>query len=108
MKRVRQTKKDTSKEIWNVIHLMESKDIKITIKEVCNQANISRTTLYHYPEIKDYVILKNKKTDKELFDEIKKLKNEIKDLKSYIETVEKERNAALINQFKNIEKLNVK
>lgn len=106
MKRVRKTKEETSKEIWDVIHKIELGADKLTIKLVCDMANVSRTTLYKYDEIKNYI------TDKDqsrLLDSLrvdnKAQKEEIRDLKEYIKIVESERDKALINQFKIKERL---
>lgn len=69
--------------------------------------DISRPTLYSYPEIKKYIDsnplkkLKNKDRDKI----IAKLENENKELKDYIKLLEKERDNALLEQFNSNEKL---
>lgn len=69
---------------------------------VCELAKFSRTTLYKYPDIKNYI------TDKYQTDiiikisaENTKLRDDISNLKEYITLLEDERNTALINQFKN-------
>lgn len=115
-KRVKKTKEQTSKEIWDAIYLIEDgmadkldqdKPQEMSVKNVCLQANISRPTLYSYPEIKKYIDsnplkkLKNKDRDKI----IAKLEEENKDLKDYIERLEKERDDALLEQFNSNEKL---
>lgn len=102
MKRVRKTKEETSQEIWDVIHKIEHDNLELTIKNVCELAQVSRTTLYKYPDIKNYI------TEKDQSDiiikitaENNKLRGDISNLKDYITLLEDERNKALINQFKN-------
>lgn len=108
MKRVRKTKEDTSKEIWTIIHQLENDSIDLTVKNVCEFGKISRTTLYKYPEIKNYITSKDEtELIKKLNFENNKLKKEILELKSYIQIVEEERNIALINQFKNKQLRNI-
>lgn len=115
-KRVKKTKEQTSKDIWDAIYLIEdgkadkldqSKPQEMSIKNVCLQANISRQTLYSYPEIKKYIdsnpLKKINNKDREKI--IKKLEEENKELKEYIKQLEKERDLALIEQFKSNEKL---
>jgi sulfur relay (sulfurtransferase) DsrF/TusC family protein len=114
-KRVKKTKEQTSKDIWDAIYLIEDgiadklgqdKPQEMSIKNVCLQANISRPTLYSYPKIKEYIDtnplkkLKNKDRDKVIV----KLEEENQELRDYIEKLEKERDSALLEQFKSNEK----
>lgn len=119
-KRTRQTKEQTSKNIWDAIYLIEDgtannlpePDCKVvSIKNVCLQANVSRPTLYSYPDIKEYIseqyaLAKNETTI--LHSKIKNLSTENEELKEYIKQVEAERDAALLIQYNTIEKLKVK
>lgn len=115
-KRVKKTKEQTSRDIWDAIYLIEdgtadkldqSKPQEMSVKNVCLQANISRPTLYSYPKIKEYIDtnplkkLKNKDRDKI----IAKLEEENQNLKDYIQKLEKERDDALLDQFNSREKL---
>jgi L-cysteine desulfidase len=102
MKRVRKTKEETSQEIWDVIHRIERDNLELTIKNVCDLALVSRTTIYKYPDIKNYITEKDQ-TDiiTKLTAENTKLHDDISNLKEYITLLEDERNKALINQFKN-------
>lgn len=116
MKRTRKTKEETSLDIWEAIKLinigkadkLNNPECKlISIKNVCTQANVSRQTIYSYPEIKEYIdsFKRNKKEILVDDDKINCLENEIKNLKDYIVQIEKERDLALLEQHNVLEKL---
>lgn len=107
--RTRKTAEETKKEIWEAIKLIESGKAdklenpeckKVNVTNICKQANVSRPTLYYYPEFKDYISQSNNNENiiSKQKEEIKLLKEKLKDLRYYIKEVEKERDLALINQ----------
>jgi hypothetical protein len=115
-KRVRKTKEETSNEIWEAIKLIEDGKAnnlaelpckKLSIKNVCLQANVSRPTLYSYTDIKKYISDNSPKNNKESEYKatIAKLEEEKIEMKDYIKQLENERDAALIEQHNTIEKL---
>ncbi len=113
-KRVKKTKEETSKDIWNAIELikagvadkLDQPSCKIiSIKNVCIQANISRPTLYSYPKIKEYIDENSVKKSKDYLKRIGELEEENQELRDYIKRIEEERDSALLEQFNSNEKL---
>lgn len=118
-KRTRKTKEETSLDIWTAIEeiengvaekLEDATCMKLSVKNICIQANISRPTLYSYPEIKSYIDENSTKNKSEslLASENNDLKSEISELKEYIIDLEFQRDAALREQYNSLEDLKVK